>query len=163
MSFSIVQTNISAGTRSAQSLITPTRRQLAQIALIDSYAKSNELEFLALSIDKQLSGFVIDAGRVYAVELAAKDYATTKNPTNMARKVNGLLGLSGIPSIPTKSTELSLYPHTLASWVRTNGKTERTEKTQTLYAAKVAFLAPVLAAINSVLTLENKQVEKIVA
>ena len=155
MSFAIVQTNVNANTITANSLIVPTTKQLKQVAMILDYSKSDDLEMLALSFDKGLSGMVIDKAREVAIVTDCAKYVATKNPSNLARRINGIIGTNSIPMMPVKAAELALYPHTVATWIRTNGKVDRAMKTQELYAARTAFLAPVFTAITTVNTVNT--------
>ena len=128
--------------------------------MVLDYSKSDDLETLALSLDRGLSSMVIDKAREVAIATDCAKYVTTRNPSNLARRINGIIGTNSIPQMPVKSAELALYPHTIATWIRSNGKVDRAEKTQALYAARTAFLAPVFAAIQQVATLSDKTGEK---
>lgn len=149
-SLTVIADSLSAGTLSASSLITLTRKQSAQVAVIRASALDGNLSDCVLSVDKGVSQPVTTAAlHARAAELA-QSYVATGNPSKMVVGINTLLGMCGAPLMSAKKGDLLVYQAAIAQFVRFTKSGERKPAVRAAWEHKLSFLQPVYQAIDTV-------------
>ena len=154
--------NLIANVVTDHQLITLTKKQEKQIAIIREAASIGDLSDVLTSKDKIMARMVLSLVATNRMNELIETYMATGNPSTLVRWINIQIGAMPIPLASAKKIELANYEAAISFWVSFNTKGEpNTEKTKQNRSNAVAWLAPVFKAIADMNTVTEEKTESL--